>query len=439
MTKFLELLNKLKPERIFLLFALLFGLIFLFITPIFQVPDEPMHLLRACEVANLIIHNNKDGDISKDFLPNKKFILKEKCSCFQAFKDKKHYTELFEFKELNYTHNNSGYSFLLYLPSAVGIKISSLITSNPYIQFYAGRLFNFLSFLCLTFIAIKITPRFKWTFLITALFPMTLYEGMSLSADSINLGLAFLYIAYIFHLAYGKKDAIQNKETSVLIFLSFLTIFSKGLFILTFLSFLIPKEKLKNKFILIPALITVIIFLQALLSTYSYILIANGVNPEARKAMILHTPLYTIKLFINTLIHKTTFYVQSSIFRLGWLEIEPNPTAVISLFFCYLTSAVLLENHKYIIYDKLLSASVCISYVILTLLLYFLTFSPLDCNIIIGAQGRYFIPLYLIFAITLQGAAKPLGNKASSVLKAIILLTIILNFIYASYLIRACA
>ena len=75
MNKCLNFINKLKPEFIFLILGALFGLIFLIITPIFQVPDEPMHLLRACEVANLIIHNDKTGDFTKDIFPNRKLLL----------------------------------------------------------------------------------------------------------------------------------------------------------------------------------------------------------------------------------------------------------------------------------------------------------------------------------------------------------------------------
>lgn len=178
----MKFIDKIKAEYIFLILGGLFGILFLFITPVFQVPDEPMHLLRACEVASGVIHNNKEGDITKDILPNRKIALKQNYSMFKEFNNKEHYTDLFEFKDLNYTHNNSGYSFLLYLPSAIGIKITSLISSNPYIIFYAARLFNLFSWLALIYFAIKLTP-FKWQYMICALFPMTVYEGMSISAD----------------------------------------------------------------------------------------------------------------------------------------------------------------------------------------------------------------------------------------------------------------
>ena len=98
MNKCLNFINKLKPEYIFLFLGTFFGLLFMFITPVFQVPDEPMHLLRACEVSNLVIHNDKSGDYTKDIFPNRKLVLKKNCACFQEFRTIRHYTNLFEFK-----------------------------------------------------------------------------------------------------------------------------------------------------------------------------------------------------------------------------------------------------------------------------------------------------------------------------------------------------
>ncbi len=432
MSMWIKSLNKIKPECIFLIIGLFWGLVFLITTPIFRVPDEAMHLLRTCEVANFVIHNDKHGDFSKDFLPNRKIIVKNNCSNFQYFRKFNHYTNLFEFKNLNYTHNNSGYPCLIYIPSAIGLKLSSLVTTNPFIQFYSGRFFNLLFWILLTFTSIKLTPIFKWSFLVCALFPMTIYEGMSLSADSINFGFAFLYIAFIFKLAYGNKKIISDIESITLIILSLLTVLTKGLFILTLLTFLIPADKFKYKY---QNLITILLTFtfQYFFSTNSFILTANSVDISERKELLLNSPFYVIKLIFFTILHKTTFYIQSSIFRLGWLDIEPNPIAVISLFLCFLIS-VTMENFKLKLFNKLIAFLVSFIFILLTIMLYFLTFTPLESNIIIGIQGRYFIPLYPIFTIILANNLN-FRSKTKCVIKLAILFTIIINLSYALYLI----
>lgn len=408
----MKFIDKIKAEYIFLILGGLFGILFLFITPVFQVPDEPMHLLRACEVASGVLHNNKEGDITKDILPNRKIALKQNYSMFKEFNNKEHYTDLFEFKDLNYTHNNSGYSFLLYLPSAIGIKITSLISSNPYIIFYAARLFNLFSWLALIYFAIKLTP-FKWQYMICALFPMTVYEGMSISADSVNIGFAFLYTDII-----------------LLAVMTILSVFFKGLFILSLLLYLIPNEKFRLKYLIISFLLALGGMLQVFVSANSYILIANDVDITARKLMIINQPLYVLRLFANTFLHKSSFYLQSSIFRLGWLDIEPNPIPVVLLFYAYLAGSC-LDKIKVKNSDKLLVLAINGGFILLTVLLYYLTFSPLNKNIIIGAQGRYFIPLFLSFAVVCQNSLNIQSNK----LKISILAIILFNLIYAACII----
>lgn len=407
----MKFIDKIKAEYIFLILGGLFGILFLFITPVFQVPDEPMHLLRACEVASGILHNNKDGDITKDILPNRKIALKQNYSMFKEFNNKEHYTDLFEFKDLNYTHNNSGYSFLLYIPSAIGIKITSLFSHNPYTIFYAARLFNLFSWLALIYFAIKLTP-FKWQYMICALFPMTVYEGMSISADSV------------------KKASLSVKDIILLAAMTILSVFFKGLFILSLLLFLIPNEKFRLKYLIISFLLALGGMLQVFVSANSYILIANDVDITARKLMIINQPLYVLRLFANTFLHKSSFYLQSSIFRLGWLDIEPNPIPVVLLFYAYLAGSC-LDKIKVKNSDKLLVLTINEGFILLTVLLYYLTFSPLNNNIIIGAQGRYFIPLFLSFAVVCQNSLNIQSNK----LKISILAIILFNLIYAACII----
>jgi len=43
------------PEKVFLIVGILFGTLFLLITPPFQVPDEPNHFSRAFHVSELCL------------------------------------------------------------------------------------------------------------------------------------------------------------------------------------------------------------------------------------------------------------------------------------------------------------------------------------------------------------------------------------------------
>ena len=102
--------------------------------------------------------------------------------------------------------------------------------------FISEEFLIFLSGRALIAFAIRITPVFKWLFFFTALLPMSLYEGMSLSADSFNNAFAFLFFAYIFKLIFEKKE-LERQDYALLVSLSVLSAFTKGGIYPVFLSF----------------------------------------------------------------------------------------------------------------------------------------------------------------------------------------------------------
>ena len=189
-----------KPEVIFLVLSFIFGSIFLFKTPPFEVPDEAHHMLRTCEVADSIFYSktpvqntkydrfftdiDKSENISENPNPNKYLLKREK----------------------NQFHAASRNFPIMYIGSSIGIKIGSLFTQDGNILFYLGRFLNLLVYILLATFAIKITPVFKYPFMYLALLPMALFEGMSYSADSFNNGFSFLFFAFIFKLIFEKTE-----------------------------------------------------------------------------------------------------------------------------------------------------------------------------------------------------------------------------------------
>ena len=109
-----------KPEVIFLVLGVVFGILFMILTPPFKVADEPGHLHRAIEVSNGVLWNKVPAKISE--------------------------TDKLFLSDLNYSRNfenvgkdfyfQSGYSPVMYIFSAIGIKIGwiFLIFQRPYVE-----------------------------------------------------------------------------------------------------------------------------------------------------------------------------------------------------------------------------------------------------------------------------------------------------------------
>ena len=61
------IMKDLNPIKIFLVLALLFGTLFVLITPPFQGPDEPVHFYRATQIANVnFIPDVQNGVVGGD-------------------------------------------------------------------------------------------------------------------------------------------------------------------------------------------------------------------------------------------------------------------------------------------------------------------------------------------------------------------------------------
>ena len=420
--------NFYKPEYIFLTIGFIFGFLFLYLTPIFKVPDEPMHLLRACEVSCGVLFNNKDGNPAKDIFPNRKALLRQNCACFQEFKYKSHYIDLFDFKHLNYTHNNTGYSFIMYIPSALAIKSVSLFTQNPYILFYSARLANFFTYLFFVFLAIKISPVFKWQILITSLFPMALYEGMSLSADSFNISFTFLFIALMFDLIWGKDKIIPANKLYLFFFLSFISVFLKGSFIFTLLSFCIPKQKLNNRNYIIWLWFLLLLGLTYLYSSNNFIFIHPNVDFYARKQLLTDEPLNFLRAFINTISSMWKWYVIQSICALDWCIVNLYSYMNYSFLLLFILASLLGDTYCRL-RIRIFSFLLCVIFIFTTLLLFYLTYTT-STDFIVGVQGRYFLPLYLLMAICIQKPVNiSLSDKQCLYLKTLIILSLCINLI----------
>ena len=253
------------PEIIFVIFAFIFGIIILFLTPKFGVSDETTHFVRAKEVSNGILYNK---------IPKNMTI-----------------------RELNNSgkyHGASGYSPLMYAFSGMSLKLTKNFDEN--VQFYIGRFVNLLVWIFLIALAIQITPVFKWAFFITALFPMSIFEGMSYSADSFSNAFAFLYFAYLFKLIYDEKMFSYKTDLPLLILFSILKPLCKGLIFPAFLTLLIPIKKYKYPICVFLILLSV--FCGIFWSSNNYIALYPNVDYDANNQFMITHPILHLKLIV---------------------------------------------------------------------------------------------------------------------------------------------
>ncbi len=409
------------PARIFLGFGLVFGFLFLVILPPFQVPDENRHFYRAYQISDGGIIAQKQDGVSGGFLPKSLAVTFDTIS-----KDVPHNPEnkidpadIRQMFSLPLNRNDrefvdfagsAVYSPVAYLPQIVGISLGKLFDFSPLVLMYLGRICNLLTSVYLIYLAIKITPVFKWVFLMTAVTPIALQQTASLSADSLTNSVAFLFVAWVLWLAFDETKKLEQKDIIVLALLSLgLTLCKQAYFPLILLYFVIPRRKVGSikKYLaiggglLVGSLITVMLWTIAALGVFGLKADGATVSPGERLRGILTDPLNFSQIVFNEYSRRTPVYLTEFVGNLGWLD--TRLPLLLQIVYVFTIVFVAVANSTANIQIGWADKSKILGVVLLGMLavttLAYISWAPLNQEVSLQLQGRYFIPFAPAFLL----------------------------------------
>ncbi|WP_414470340.1 DUF2142 domain-containing protein [Methanobacterium sp. ACI-7] len=441
--------NILTPQVIFVLLAFIYGISFLLVIPPLQVPDEYEHYYKAWDVSNGNIIpvkiENKAGiyvpkslKIATDQVYQKwMFLVKNDRKLDINFlinlplkNDEPIFVDISKYSVVTY-------SPIVYLAPSIAIAAGKSFNLSPIALLYLGRFANLLLWIFIIFMAIRITPVFKWGFVALSLIPMTLFQATSLSADGITIALSFLLIVLFLELSLNdNKKKINKKDLGVL----FLVIIALSLtkipyFLLIFLFFMIPSIKFGGKkklvsiflFLFISSLLTVFLWNMAVKGLYMPL--NEGVSIKGQLFYILPRPFEFLQIVFNSL----TVYLHDFpiIFVGNWaFGDDPLPMWIYSTGLIVLIITALFDNNEIKINIKQKSIILAVFLFISGLLFFieYLTWTDVGKAVVHGMQGRYFIPMiplaFLLFYNVLDFKLRKL--RIMIVIYAIISLTAVI-------------
>ncbi|MBT3321049.1 MAG: DUF2142 domain-containing protein [Anaerolineae bacterium] len=408
---------KLSPVEIFLLIASsFFGILALIYLPISAGYDEETHLVRAWQMSTLDMLPNKVDEaeipfpqIYWDLSYRRQFLVR---SVPQDFWDK--YGDLsIDSREYVYgVSTRSVYSPLLLVPQAIVLRYAGRSLDLPALPvFYLTRLAGLLSYILLIWLSLRLIPYGKWLFALLALSPIALLQAVTISADTISNGIAFLFIAGV--LAIAQKEKIQKKDWWGLVFLVFLLFSAKVnlLYLILLPLLLIPPKRFKTKrsyYFFITS-----IFLLFLVEVLGWTIIAyprlgtapDGTNPLGQIQFILTNLPFFIKTLVIDIINSAGIRFNNWIAIYGY-DYWPTPKIVYWLYGGALLLALFIDDKK----EKKISPKERKVFLILfvigyiaTILLMYLSFTPVGSSVVIGVQGRYFtVVMPLLFLAILR-------------------------------------
>ena len=227
-----ETLNRrqksLPVEKLFLILMVIFGLLFLFIQPIYSVPDEGNHF----HTSYAIFHDDYKGDEFRRYFKNEDI---------ESSRDKSYFKKTFVDKQ-DFRKNKLAFNFtykdIQLLPQAIGEFIGELIYPSLGIVFYFGRLMNLILYTGAIYFAIKKAKFAQLLMATITLLPISIQQAASLSYDVMFYVLIFISFSFITNLAVRREKLSPRFYIfTCLIILSFfltkLSIFLMGLYFVT--------------------------------------------------------------------------------------------------------------------------------------------------------------------------------------------------------------
>lgn len=205
-----------KPEYIFVIPALFFGLISTVFIPQLSANDENMHFIRSYELT--------EGEIGhKCHLP---VDIKER-AFYQIYAKKPNFS--FDKKKIDVSNKiatdcgtATGYNPVLHIPQVLGVSLAKIIHPSTGAMILFGRIANLLVYCAGLFVIIKYAQIGKWVLVIIGLMPTLLHMASSLSGDVVNNVIILGFITYLFNLFIQKKQMTRYQLVALTIFSMFL-------------------------------------------------------------------------------------------------------------------------------------------------------------------------------------------------------------------------
>ncbi|AWI50231.1 hypothetical protein DDU33_01355 [Actinobacillus porcitonsillarum] len=423
-------------NRLFLFGFTLVVLMVSILTPPFQSPDEFKHFERAYTIANGQFFLDKKGTgrvdnnlLQFESLYNSFPFKYEKKNTFELETDARRLDWSSESQNVSLV-NTAVYFPIPYIPQAVGIYIGNMLDFSIYDSYRISKLIGIFSCLILIFVANKIYPITPAVYFILTL-PMTIFQMSSTTPDGIIFALSLVLGSLI---SRGiNQDSKFSISHFILICITYFIICTMKINIIPILIIILMvchhrKLRCGYRFFFI----TIFFILGWILFSYTNFLSGEHFSQDGLgttdkiKYYLAHTNEF-IQIFVNTFssVELIGSHLKQFIGVLGWLD-TPLSSEKYTLLLCYGACIMVLSLNSFSLnIHVFLKVFTLLSLVLFTYFLLLLTWTPITEKVIHGVQGRYFIPIAIIFGYMLH-----LGGSKLSLAKIIVLLSLISSSIF---------
>lgn len=418
---FIIMFKKIKFEKLFVFFALIVGLIYVFVIPMYRGHDEHAHFFRAYEISKGVFNTPIIEEKSLTQVPEAVFdVLHEDYNKEERYINTTYYDDIIRTRNVKLDEDKTCYvggeymavySPLPYIVQSLTIKIVSLFTDNLLVIFYITRILNLLVSVLILYLAIRIIPFGKKIIFFLIIIPTTMSQIASVSPDALTITSSILFIAYLLKLIYG-EDKVKTKDIVILSTIGITLGLCKIVYIpLVLLTLLIPKDKYEKKrdrilMYVFTIGLPIIVNLLWLKVASSHLALIDNNKSDIQKINILTHPIEYLRICIFTLYRDFDLYIMQ-LFG-GYMEhIETVKVGWINALTLIIIAVliVLFDDEVKNKLNKVTKITISIILFIICGLIFtsiYMQWSSLKNYYINGIQGRYFIELLLPFILVLS-------------------------------------
>ena len=311
------------PATAFLVIGAVVGVLFMAVTPPFGGADEPAHWYRAYQVSEGSIRAERQGDRVGGFLPTSlrlsPHVRPWRGAPAPLRADERAFVDF---------RNTALYAPVPYLPHAVAIAAGRVAGLPPLALFYLARAAGLASALALAFLAIRITPLGKRTFLLLALTPMAVRQMSLVTVDSITNGASLLSVALCLRGAQASGRPPGTWATGVLALSSLVLSLSKIAYVPLSLLSLLPAAEGDGASARLAGALAVVGLSVAGVGAWLWLIgdlyaaqrIAPDADPGRQTAFILADPIRFGRVLLADLTHNGAAYLWQGLGYAGTLS-----------------------------------------------------------------------------------------------------------------------
>jgi uncharacterized membrane protein len=426
-------LVRLDPVATFALLSLVFGTLLVFVTPPLRGPDEHAHFLRALGIAQGdIVPGLTDAHGRKGIvLPPR---LERDYGYFEAVRltGRPHglgYGKVFADFASGRVHRaaadrdeqpvfapydgSEGYSPAAYLPQAAAALLANVLALDFLSTFYLMRLAGLFAMTALLAYAVALVPRLQWTFMAIAMLPAALYGRSVINADGAALTYGMVVAALCLRALYPAAPLRTGQHVLWLVLCALSKPPNAAFALLELMRW--PTRTLLRHWRRVALIIG-----PALAATVAWTLMSAGdvaawrlaaltdtdlreFDPAWKLGFVLANPLHFAQAVVGTFGQKDlpelwrqligVLGLFDAVLR-GWTY----PAISVLLLATFLTRLDLPPPLR--MRAAMAATAAMLAYAIALFVIFYLVWTPVDSGGVQGVQGRYFIPVVPLAAIT---------------------------------------